>query len=112
MSGEQPVAADRGQLGGGVSLFERLMAPYDRQIAHRLTLQYRVHKAIMGFSSMDFYQGDAVTAAESGHHRGVRLCGASAVCIRKGRTSLGAIVWLGDRESENGRLITVHCRHR
>ncbi len=44
--------------GFGVSLFERLMALYGRQIARRLTVQYRMHEAIMGFSSTEFYEGE------------------------------------------------------
>jgi ATP-dependent RNA/DNA helicase IGHMBP2 len=50
--------------GFGVSLFERLIALYGRQIAHRLTMQYRMHSAIMGFSSAEFYEG-ALEADES-----------------------------------------------
>jgi ATP-dependent RNA/DNA helicase IGHMBP2 len=44
--------------GFGVSLFERLMTLYGQQIARRLVVQYRMHEAIMGFSSMEFYDGE------------------------------------------------------
>ena len=44
--------------GFGVSLFERLMALYGPQIARRLTVQYRMHEAIMDFSSAEFYDGE------------------------------------------------------
>jgi ATP-dependent RNA/DNA helicase IGHMBP2 len=50
--------------GFGVSLFERLVALYGRQIARRLTMQHRMHEAIMGFSSTEFYEG-ALEADES-----------------------------------------------
>ena len=43
--------------GFGVSLFERLTSLYGPQIAHRLSVQYRMHEAIMGFSSAEFYDG-------------------------------------------------------
>ncbi|MEN6459292.1 MAG: AAA domain-containing protein [Thermoguttaceae bacterium] len=43
--------------GFGVSLFERIMKLYGPRIAHRLTVQYRMHEAIMGFSSAEFYDG-------------------------------------------------------
>ena len=43
--------------GFGVSLFERLMALYGPQIARRLTVQYRMHEAIMGFSSTRVLRG-------------------------------------------------------
>jgi predicted DNA helicase len=50
--------------GFGASLFERLMMLYGPQIARRLTIQYRMHQAIMDFSSAEFYDGD-LEAAET-----------------------------------------------
>lgn len=44
--------------GFGVSLFERLMTLYGPAIARRLKVQYRMHEAIMEFSSAEFYEGD------------------------------------------------------
>ncbi|MDY0165580.1 MAG: AAA domain-containing protein [Thermoguttaceae bacterium] len=44
--------------GFGVSLFERLLALYGPPIARRLAVQYRMHEAIMGFSSNEFYEGE------------------------------------------------------
>jgi superfamily I DNA and/or RNA helicase len=41
--------------GFGVSLFERLMADQGRAIARQLTVQYRMHQAIMDFPSREFY---------------------------------------------------------
>jgi ATP-dependent RNA/DNA helicase IGHMBP2 len=57
--------------GYGVSLLERLAALYGNQVTRLLTVQYRMHEAIMIFSSLEFYDGaleaDALVA---GH----RLC--------------------------------------
>jgi len=44
--------------GLGVSLFERLMGVLGPQIARRLSVQYRMHEAIMDFSSAEFYECD------------------------------------------------------
>lgn len=46
--------------GLAVSLFERLVGLYGTQIARRLTVQYRMHESIMGFSSQEFYDGELV----------------------------------------------------
>jgi superfamily I DNA and/or RNA helicase len=50
--------------GFSVSLFERLMAMFGADVSRRLTLQYRMHEAIMNFSSERFYES-SLTAAES-----------------------------------------------
>ena len=42
--------------GLGVSLFERLMALHNWSIARQLTVQYRMHQAIMDFPSQEFYE--------------------------------------------------------
>jgi superfamily I DNA and/or RNA helicase len=42
--------------GFGVSLFERLMAAQGPSIARPLTIQYRMHQAIMDFPSREFYE--------------------------------------------------------
>ncbi len=54
--------------GFGVSLFERLMQREDANWSRLLTVQYRMHQAIMGFSSAEFY-GQALLAdtAVAGH---------------------------------------------
>jgi predicted DNA helicase len=44
--------------GFGVSLFERLMALYGRAISRRLLVQYRMNRAIMDFSSLEFYDAE------------------------------------------------------
>jgi superfamily I DNA and/or RNA helicase len=46
--------------GFGVSLFERLIAEIGPHIARRLTVQYRMHTAIMDFSSREFYDGELI----------------------------------------------------
>jgi superfamily I DNA and/or RNA helicase len=43
--------------GFGISLFERLVA-MDTTLSRRLTVQYRMHRAIMDFSSHEFYDGE------------------------------------------------------
>jgi len=42
--------------GLGVSLFERLMTLFSGSIARQLIVQYRMHRAIMDFSSREFYE--------------------------------------------------------
>ncbi|HWC88632.1 MAG TPA: AAA domain-containing protein [Pirellulales bacterium] len=46
--------------GFGVSLFERLADMIGDQSTRLLTVQYRMHEAIMGFSSAEFYGGQLV----------------------------------------------------
>ncbi len=50
--------------GFGVSLLERLVGLYGHQITRRLTVQYRMHRDIMTFSSREFYD-DELLADES-----------------------------------------------
>lgn len=65
------VSAEAATAGLGVSIFERLMALYGPRVARRLTLQYRMHQAIMDFSSLEFYDAE-LEADES--VRAHRLC--------------------------------------
>jgi predicted DNA helicase len=58
-------AADEGL---GVSLFERLLGLHGKAIAHRLTVQYRMHRAIMDFSSLEFYEAELVADAAVSEH--------------------------------------------
>lgn len=48
--------------GFSVSLFERLMTLYDTKVSHRLDVQYRMNRAIMDFSSEEFYDGNLEAA--------------------------------------------------
>lgn len=58
-------AADQ---GFGVSLLERLVDLYGPTVTRRLGVQYRMHEAIMRFSSAEFYDGElAADAAIAGH---------------------------------------------
>ena len=65
--------------GFGVSLFERLMTLYGPQVSRRLITQYRMHEAIMDFSSMQFYDAELEADSSVQHHLlsdlpGVRAC--------------------------------------
>lgn len=54
------VLSDEAARGGyGVSLFERL-AEHDASLVRRLDVQYRMHQAIMDFSSLEFYDAGLV----------------------------------------------------
>lgn len=46
--------------GFGVSLLERVVAEYGSDVCRRLTVQYRMHEQIMGFSSAEFYDDELV----------------------------------------------------
>jgi superfamily I DNA and/or RNA helicase len=54
--------------GLGVSLFERLIALYGPSIARPLTVQYRMHQAIMDFSSREFYEARLTADASVREH--------------------------------------------
>jgi ATP-dependent RNA/DNA helicase IGHMBP2 len=49
------VSSEAAAEGFGVSLFERLMTQHGPAIARQLTVQYRMHQAIMDFPSREFY---------------------------------------------------------
>ena len=50
------VSREAAAQGLGVSLFERLMGTFNGSIARVLTVQYRMHEAIMDFPSQEFYE--------------------------------------------------------
>jgi superfamily I DNA and/or RNA helicase len=54
--------------GFAVSLLERLIDQLDPEIARRLTVQYRMHREIMQFSSQEFYENSLVAAATVSDH--------------------------------------------
>lgn len=58
-------AADQ---GFGVSLLERLVDIYGPAVTRRLTVQYRMHEAIMRFSSGEFYDGELTAHASVAGH--------------------------------------------
>jgi hypothetical protein len=55
--------------GFGISLFERVMDLYGPRVSRRLTVQYRMHRDIMEFSSHEFYDGELVADADVAGHR-------------------------------------------
>ncbi len=62
------VSQEAAAAGLGVSLFERLMDRDGRSLARPLTVQYRMHQAIMDFSSREFYEaGLQADSSVAGH---------------------------------------------
>ncbi len=61
-----PQAAEDGL---AVSLMERLVGLFGSKIARLLTVQYRMHAAIMGFSNDEFYEGELIADASVIGHR-------------------------------------------
>jgi len=53
----------------GLSLQERLVARHGTDVTRRLTVQYRMHEAIMAFSSLEFYDGDLAADPSVRNHR-------------------------------------------
>ncbi|MBY0524105.1 MAG: AAA family ATPase [Gemmataceae bacterium] len=65
------LAADAIDQGFGISLLERLVELHGTAVTRRLAVQYRMHEAIMAFSSDEFYEGELnADPSVSGH----RLC--------------------------------------
>lgn len=54
--------------GLAVSLMERLMDTPGPTIARRLVVQYRMHQAIMAFSSTEFYEGSLIASPSVSTH--------------------------------------------
>ena len=50
------ISTEAARAGLAVSLMERLLTKLGPQISRRLTVQYRMHDSIMGFSSSEFYE--------------------------------------------------------
>ena len=65
-------------LGYGTSLMERLVALYGSTITRRLKVQYRMHRAIMEFSSLEFYDAELEAHESVQAHRLVDLPGLQA----------------------------------
>jgi predicted DNA helicase len=61
-----PQAAEQGL---AVSLMERLVQLYGDAITRKLTVQYRMHADIMGFSNAEFYDGELVAHETVAGHR-------------------------------------------
>lgn len=65
------LSSEAAEQGFGISMMERLVGLYGDTATRRLVVQYRMHEAIMRFSSDQFYEG-SLQAHES--VRGHRLC--------------------------------------
>lgn len=62
------ISLEAAEQGLATSLFERLMAQSGGELARRLTVQYRMHREIMDFSSAEFYDSELVAAATVAGH--------------------------------------------
>lgn len=71
------VSDDAAAQGLNVSLFERLMNQTQGRLSRRLTIQYRMHEAIMRFSSDELYEGQLVADRLVAGHRLCDLPGIS-----------------------------------
>ncbi len=67
--------------GLGVSLFERLMTRDGRSLARPLTVQYRMHQAIMDFSSREFYEAGLQADPSVAEHVLADLPGVAATTL-------------------------------
>ena len=70
-----PEAAERGL---AVSLMERLIARFGPDVSRLLTVQHRMHAAIMGFSNAEFYDGQLIAHESVANHRLCDLPGVTA----------------------------------
>jgi DNA polymerase III delta prime subunit len=70
-----PEAADRGL---SVSLMERVVERYGGAVSRLLSVQYRMHADIMGFSNTEFYDGQLVADESVAGHRLCDLPGVAA----------------------------------
>lgn len=70
-----PEAAEQGL---AVSLMERVADQYGDAVSRRLTVQYRMHADIMGFSNAEFYDGALVADESVAGHRLCDLPGVTA----------------------------------
>ena len=70
-----PEAAERGL---SVSLMERLIARFGLDVSRLLTVQHRMHTAIMGFSNTEFYDGQLIAHESVASHRLCDLPGVTA----------------------------------
>lgn len=62
------VSREAAEQGYGVSLMERLVERYGDAVTRLLTVQYRMHEAVMAFSSREFYAGELrADPSVSGH---------------------------------------------
>jgi predicted DNA helicase len=69
------LSGDAAAQGFGVSLFERLISLCGRDVARRLSVQYRMHASIMDFSSLEFYEAELTADEAVAAHRLCELPG-------------------------------------
>jgi superfamily I DNA and/or RNA helicase len=62
------ISQEAARHGFGISLLERLVSLYGDRVTRRLDVQYRMHEAIMGFSSREFYEGELIADATVARH--------------------------------------------
>ena len=91
-----PEAAERGL---AVSLMERLVARFGPSVSRLLTVQYRMHAAIMGFSNAEFYDGELVARRERRESPAVRPARRAS---RTADRDAGAVHRHGRRELRRG----------
>jgi superfamily I DNA and/or RNA helicase len=72
------ISAAAAREGLAVSLPERLLTVHGPSIARRLTVQYRMHEAIMGFSSAEFYESSLTADPAVASHQLTDLPGIAA----------------------------------
>jgi len=72
------ISNEAAEEGLAVSLQERLVGLFGAGIAQLLTVQYRMHEAIMGFSNAEFYGGQLVADESVAGHRLCDLPGVRA----------------------------------
>jgi superfamily I DNA and/or RNA helicase len=70
--------------GFGVSLLERMVGLHGAGVTRRLDVQYRMHEAIMSFSSREFYEGSLHADASVCSHRLCDLPGVRAGPLTEG----------------------------
>jgi hypothetical protein len=78
------LSREAAQQGFGVSLMERVVALYGARVTRRLDVQYRMHEAIMTFSSRQFYDGELRAHASVRGHRLCDLPGVTANPLTEG----------------------------
>ena len=72
------LSAEAARAGLAVSLMERLVARYGSAVTRRLNVQYRMHEAIMAFSSAEFYGAELKADASVRSHLLCQLPGVAA----------------------------------
>ncbi|HEV3435978.1 MAG TPA: AAA domain-containing protein [Gemmata sp.] len=63
------ISTEAAEQGLAVSLMERLIARFGSGISRLLTVQHRMHEAIMGFSNAAFYEGELIAHESVAGHR-------------------------------------------